>query len=221
MKIEFGPSLWQKDPLLIPKDIDDCWVVAALQVARAVGAAIAGITIPVFRKAANRPDNPQVSNPGGAADVIRGLNKLWPKLRVSQSSRVWVTYRASLVKQGKVSILMVLSDKLTTEHQYGFKGPKSWHAISVRYVAGTFYGVNPLQPKGTKADRYSESELKAAAEAYPNGVQAVLVLPALAPVPPTLPADPTPFSQDDLDDAEEEGRINGIQEAIDALEKLI
>ena len=192
-----------------------------LQAARSVGADITGIDIPTFRKAAGRPDDKNKANPGGAADVLRGATKLWPKLRITISSTVWLTFRAALVKRGEVAAYMVLSDKLAPDHQYGFAGPKSFHAITVRYVAGTFYGINPLQPKDTKAQRYTEAELKAAGEAYPAGIQAALFRPALV-IPPPLPVpDPTPFSQDDLDAATEEGRIAGIQSVIDAAEGLL
>jgi hypothetical protein len=218
MAVVLGPSLSQKDPALLPFDIDDCWVVAGLQSSRAVGASIAGVTIPVYRKAAGRPDNPNVSNPGGASDVQRGAKTLWPTLRVDISSRVWLTVRAAMVKLKRVVVLLVDSSKLAPEHQYGFRG---FHAITCRAVGDQFYCINPLQPKGTSAQRYSESELRAAAEAYPQGVQAVMFAPALAPVPPIPPADPTPFSQDDLNDAREEGRVAGVQSVIDAAEALI
>jgi hypothetical protein len=45
--------------------------------------------------------------------------------------------------------------------------------------------------------------------------------PELAPPPPVPWPDPTPYSQDDLDDAKEEGRVAGIQAVIDAAESLI
>lgn len=232
-EIAFGGAFSQKDPALHPQDIDDCWVVEVLQAARTVGANVGGLTITDVRRAAGRPDDPHKSNPGGAADVLRAVKRLFPTLRVSQSSTNWSTFRAAVVKQGKVAELMVLSDKLAPDHQYGFRGPKSFHAITVRFVAtssgGAWYGMNPLQPKGSRADRYGEAELKAAAEAYPAGVQAVLFAPALPPVPAPVPAPapgpvPAPVPDPDpttVDDAYAQGKADGIAAAIDALEALL
>lgn len=229
--VALGLSLSQKDPALHPgrNDIDDCWVVAALQSGRAVGADIKGIDIPKFRKAAGRPDDPGKTNPGGAADVLRGANVLWPKLRIKLSSTKFDTFWASL-RQGWVAVILIDSSKLPADIRYGFNG---LHAATARLVITggdneTCYEINPLQPKGTRAKTISKATLKAALMGYPRAVQAVLFAPAPVPAPkppepgPTPPiVDPTPYSQEDLDDAREAGRIAGVQSVIEEAEKLI
>jgi hypothetical protein len=240
--VALGKSLSQKDPALKPgvNDIDDCWVVAGIQASRAVGANIKGVDIPKFRKAAGRPDNPNASNPGGSADVLRGAHTLFPKLRIKVSSTNFDTFWAGL-KQGAVAVALVNSGKLPVAHQYGFKG---YHAITVRLAVSStaekLYEINPLQPKGTSAKQLTKADLKAAMLAYPRATQAVMFNPAPAVAPPVTPpvtppttppteppvvtppiVDPTPYSQDDLDDAHEAGRLAGVQSVIDAAEELI
>jgi hypothetical protein len=220
--VALGPALSQTDPALRPFDIDDCWVVAGMQACRGVGADITGLTIPQYRKAAGRPDNAHAPNPGGAADVARGASNLYPTLRVKLASTAWLTFRAAVVKQGKLAVLLVLSARLAPEHRYAFLGP---HALTVRFVTtadgGRWYGVNPLQPKGSRPQVYTERELRDAAEAYPAGVQATLFAPPIV-VPPPLPVpDETPYSQADLDDARASGYADGVQAAIDAAEALL
>lgn len=233
-EVKLGLSLSQMDPALHPgiHDIDDCWAIAGMQAARAVGASLTGVDIPKYRKAAGRPDDPHKTNPGGAADVLRGAHNLWPKLRISLSSTSFDTLWAALVKQGKVAVFLIDSSKLPEDIRYGFNG---LHAICGRVVvttsAETCYEVNPLQPKSTRAHKISKAALKRTLEGYPNAVQAILFAPAPPPPPKPVPpggptptppiVDPTPYDQADLDEAHEKGRVDGLQAAIEAIETLI
>jgi hypothetical protein len=198
-------------------------VVAALQAGRGVGADIAGLTIQDFRRAAGRPDNAHAVNPGGADDFISGARTLWPRLAVKATAVHWAAARGQMARPDTLAVLMVRSAELAPAHRYGFAG---FHALTVRLLGAQWWAVNPLQPKGSIARRYSEAELHAAAAAYPAGVQAVIFRPAapviVAPIPPPAPApDPSPFTQSDLDAAHEAGRVAGIGSAIAAAEGLL
>lgn len=237
MSLTLGHALNQKDPLLLPGDIDDCWVVAAIQCARALGGAYGGDgrvslpaatgtahifepTIPQFRKFASKPDVQGVSNGGSADDILKGSLGSWSHLKIARASTSWDTFVHQVRDLGwPFAALAVNSALLPSTLRYGFYGA---HEVSVQYVAGSFRIVNPLMPAGTMPATISVSALKRAALGLTGYVMAVIYrLPEVAPAPVPAPTptptpvpttDATPYSQLDLDAAKNAGYAAGVAE---------
>jgi hypothetical protein len=230
-----GLAFNQKDAILRPggpKSINDCWVVAAEQVASAVGGVYAGAgtvvlhdreiaDIPTFRKFAGKPD---VNGPAGAGslnDIEKGIRGTFPDL-VTYQTNTFATFVAK-ARAGMVGALIVDASKLSL--QYGFAGI---HAISARCVVTvsgeTWYHINTLQPDGSRPIKIKLSELKAAfLGAVLVRAPDLITAPPIEPVPPPAPQPPppppvdtTPYSADDLQAAKRAVK----QAAINALNNL-
>lgn len=183
-------------------DWDDCWVVAAIQAARAVGGRYTGPgatiqpeptgtakvslpTIPTFRAKSGKPDVQGVSNGGTSADIIKGATGCFPDLQIAKASTTWSGFLHQTKDLGWVAAVAVLSSALPVSLQYGFKG---LHEVSVAYKAGGFDIVNPLAPQGLMPQRISEANLRKAMEGFAKGViAAVLFKGASAPAPAPVP----------------------------------
>jgi hypothetical protein len=147
-------------------DVDDCWVVSAIQCADAVAPWLTLLTVRQFRAHAGDPDD-DVADGGNVADLVQGIGSAWPRLAPLctpvRGDRLWVDVLAA-IKAGRPMSLCVSSAKLT--HQYGFSG---LHQVTVFWDGISLRVANPLAADRSIPTRILGATLQAAAQAYGNG----------------------------------------------------
>lgn len=146
-------------------DIDDCWVLSAIQCANAVAPWLPLLTSPEFRAFAGDPDDGR-DDGGNVADITKGARAAWPKLAPylkSLSGVPFATVLAGLQQERPLSACVV-SAKLPD--RYGFAG---LHQITVHHRPGALYVSNPLAPDRSKPTLIRAAQLEAAMLAYGNG----------------------------------------------------
>jgi len=190
-------------------DIDDCWVVSALQCVHAVTPGARLVGIPAFREAAGNPDDPNDSDGGNLAQIVRGVEGCYPdykgKLRRLRGAS-WAEFLRLVDDERRILSVSIVSGKLPVRLQYGFAGAESYHQVSVVRKANRLF-ANPLAPVYSRFDEVASWDaIKPAVMAYgrakagTSGVWAV-VFPTEAEMNPAPDPDLTPFSQADLDAA--------------------
>lgn len=216
------------------RDADDCWVLSGgVQCVNATAPWLRLVSVPVFRKAAGRPDVQGRADGGQLDDIKRGVETLWPawyrdetRLRVRkqvtwESLREWAEGRPEGHRPLSIA---VVSAKLPPRLQFGFTGPASYHQLSLVVKSdGRWLVANPLAPVYSRWVEVNPAELRPAVMAYGRartgqGGAWFVAFPSDELMAPLFAAydDPTPFDQDDLDQATAE-----YQERIaDAVEDL-
>lgn len=147
-------------------DIDDCWVVSAIQCAHAVAPWMPLPTNTEFRRAAGDPDDG--IRDGGSADqseLVRGVRGCFPGLEVTPVvNGSWLGFRFDL-GQGRVASVAVASAKLPARLRFGFTGA---HQVSLAYVLPErfLFIANPLAPDRSPWIRTTWVELEPAVFGY-------------------------------------------------------
>src|SRR5574343_1566660 len=211
-------------------DIDDCWVVSAIQAANAVAPWLRLPSVPVFRAAAGNPDKPGPTG-GNLADIVQGCETLWPRYFKDRLKRLrgaaWNDFAAHVNAEQPVSVATV-SAKLPPRLRFGFAG---MHQITVaRSGAGQWLVANPLAPVYSRWIEVNPAELKPAVMAYgrakagTSGAWAV-VFPDAEEMSQLYwgQQDPTPFDQDDIDAATQElrERIDDARDVLDGVSTCV
>ena len=147
-------------------DVDDCFVVATEWAYRASTANPTGMTtVPVFRKAAGKPDLPGPTG-GNLDDIMLAVGKLWPALDVvGYKHPSWQGFMDAM-REGRYASLAVLSSQLPSNLRFGFNGP---HQVGVAMVAGVLLVANPLAKQGSAPIPISSVQLARAAAGLNNG----------------------------------------------------
>lgn len=158
-------------------DVDDCWVVATIHAARrSLGAQMLMPTVPEFRAAAGNPDDPNASDGGTLTQIMEAVPKLWPQLGVRRYGSRDTADFESYLRHGWTASLAVLSSGLPLSMQHGFKGS---HQVSVFYVDGAYWLMNPLQRSGDAPHRIEFDQIIQAARQFGLGyILAALFPPA-------------------------------------------
>ena len=112
----FSQRTWPK-----AGDIDDCWVVSAIQCTNAVAPWLPLLDVREFRAFAKDPDD-GVKDGGNVDDIMEGIRNAWPKLAplvIPVRAGAWDGTLAA-IKAGHPFSACVSSAKLPTN--YGFQG---------------------------------------------------------------------------------------------------
>lgn len=147
-------------------DIDDCWVVSAIQCAAAVAPWLPLLTVPEFRAFANDPDDGK-NDGGNVDDLMVGTVHAWPRLAplvVPMRGWAWDDVLAK-VKAGQPASLCVTSGRLPVP--YGFAGG---HQVTIFHEPTVGLRIaNPLAPDRSEPIRIATPAARAAAEAFGSG----------------------------------------------------
>lgn len=159
-------------------DIDDCWVISAIQGANAVAPWLPLLTTTEFRKHAGDPDDGKADG-GNVTEIITGIRSAWPELgelcTPLRGSWSWDKVLAA-IKSGRPASMCVVSSKLT--HRYGFAG---LHQVTIFHEPGVGLRVaNPLAKDRSEPTRIATLTAKAAAEAYGGGSVHCVLFPTVA-----------------------------------------
>ncbi len=208
-------------------DVDDCFVLSALQCCNMVAPWLRLVSVKSARAAAGNPDKPGPTG-GNLADVAQIAENLYPRyfkgnLKILRGA-LWSDFTNAVNRSVPVSVAVV-SSKLPPRLRFGFDG---YHQISVaRNRDGSWLVFNPLAPVYSRPIALLDPlELKPAVMAY--GRAKVGTSGAWAVVWPTAEqmaalyfgqVDPTPFDQDDLDaaTAELQERISDARDVLDGV----
>lgn len=182
-------------------DIDDCWVISAIQCANAVAPWLPLLTSPEFRRHAGDPDD-GVSDGGNVDDIMRGVRSAWPELAelCTPLRGSWTWDRVlSAIKSGRPASVCVVSSKLAAS--YGFAG---LHQVTYFHEPGVGLRVaNPLSKDRSEPTRIATLTAKAAAEAYGGGKVHCVLFPTVPAAfrthPLYVPASAGTYTQAQLD----------------------
>ena len=126
-------------------DIDDCWVVSAIQCANVSAPWLYLPTVPQFRTAAGDPDDGK-SDGGNVDEIVKGVTTLWPafagKLKVLKGA-AYDTLVDHVLKGRPVS-LCIDSSKLPSALQHGFTGMHQVSFVLKDAPDGARLYANPL-----------------------------------------------------------------------------
>jgi len=175
-------------------DVDDCWVLSAIQCVNVVAPWLALPTVPAFRKAAGDPDDGK-NDGGNLAEISLGIRTTWPVLAgrlQAQRGVAWATLAGLLLEHRPASIAVV-SSKLPPRLRYGFQG---LHQVTLAVSGQQPLLANPLAPPHSRWDRVTLAELQPAilaygqakagkpgawAVAFPTDAEAIALHPLVAP----------------------------------------
>lgn len=184
-------------------DIDDCWVLSAIQGANAVAPWLPLLTVPEFRTFAGDPDD-GVSDGGNVDDLMTGIRGAWPALAALctplRGNAAWPWSRIlDEIKSGRPASVCVVSAQLA--HTYGFAG---LHQVTYFHEPGVGLRVaNPLAPDRSEPTRIATRTAQAAAEAFGGGKVHCVLFPTVAAAFATHPLYQAPggLDQSDVDAA--------------------
>ena len=217
----------------IRRDKDDCWAVGTIQCVNTIAPWLRLLGVTAIRKAAGVPDVAARPDGGQPEDIKRAVETLFPawfreetRLRIRrqvtyEELRSWAEGRPEGHRPLSIA---VVSGKLPTRLQFGFTGPTSYHQITLAVKSdGRWLVANPLAPVYSRWVEVNPAELRPAVMAYGRartgqGGAWFVAFPSAEQMAPLYAAydDPTPFDQDDVDQATAE-----YQERIaDAVEDL-
>jgi hypothetical protein len=204
-------------------DIDDCWVVSAVQAVNVTSPWLRLVGVSVFRKHAQRPDNPDTSDGGRLVHIVRGIEGCYPSLsgHVRKMAGVpWSTMLAAAA-EGRPLSLAIDSSRLPVDLAFGFRGLHQVTAVEIR--PGVVWYANPLARPYSRWLQVTWEDLRAAVMGYgklrtSEPCAYAVALPtaseALALYSPSM--DTTPFDQEDMDDY-----TAGLQAKIDAAREAL
>jgi hypothetical protein len=154
------------------RDHDDCWVIAALMAVHAVAPWLPLVGVKPFRRAAGKPDDPVLPDPGDEHDMARGIRTLYPSLPIEVvSGGRWPDVRKE-VERGRPAALILVAGALPAGHQFGFAGV---HAVAVAVENGQWLHADPLANPHSKPLPIERRALRAAVKAFDPRVHAVLM----------------------------------------------
>lgn len=148
-------------------DIDDCWVVSAIQAVNVVAPWLRLPSVKEFRANAGDPDDGNHDG-GNLHEIVEGITNTWPalaggKLNVIRAG-TWDELVADLKDHRPVS-LAVKSMFLPERLRYGFNG---YHQVTMAMKAdGSVMFANPLAPVYSRWDELiAPDEVKEAVLRY-------------------------------------------------------
>ena len=148
-------------------DVDDCWAVALRRAIRQVG--LRAPSIADIRAAAGVPDRPGLPDGATPAQVLRAARALAPPAKP-------VLLRGFDTIYGELrfssAVIFYHAGRLPAPYQYGFTG---LHSGGLDLRGTDLYIADPLAHDGTAPKRISDSALRPAMEAFPDGAAAVLL----------------------------------------------
>lgn len=159
-------------------DIDDCWVLSALQAVQAVAPWEPLLTVPEFRRYAGDPDDGNADG-GNVDDIIRGIRAAFPALapHCTPLRGSWAWDRVlDAIKSGRPASVCVVSAKLPD--RYGFAG---LHQVTYFHEPGVGLRVaNPLARDRSEPTRIGTQAARDAALAYGGGKFHGVLMPTQA-----------------------------------------
>jgi len=220
-------------------DVDDCWVVSAIQAMHVTAPWLRLVGVKEFRKAAGRPDVQGEANGGQLRHVKLGCEGVFPQwYRAADGPRIrvvaggtWDQLKDDALEHRPLSVAVV-SAKLPARLQFGFGG---YHQITVvAKASGRWLVANPLAPAYSRWVEVNPSELRPAVVAYGRDKSGrpgawYVRFPTDEEMAARYHAvdDDTPFDQDDIDaataalaadNAELQGRIDSAIDVLDGAE---
>lgn len=153
-------------------DVDDCWVVSAIQCTNTVFPWLHLPDVTQFRAAAGDPDD-GVSDGGNSAEIVKGSVGVWPVLtgRLRAFRLSWEAFVA-YVNAGHPASIALMTGKLPAGLNHG-QATNIAHQCSVaRPKQGSgepLYFANPLAPVYSHWDECGYVDIKAAVLDYGNG----------------------------------------------------
>ena len=168
-------------------DLDDCWVVSALQCVNVVAPWLHLVTVPTFRQAAGDPDDGK-DDGGKIAEIRLGVRTLYPDFEGRMDALRAVApsvLRAEASKGRPLSVALML-DQLPARLQYGAKGAIA-HQSTIVAKGDRLLFANPLAPMGSRWDDVAWSDVLPAIRAYGNGSCYAVAFPTQAELAPFYP----------------------------------
>lgn len=166
-------------------DVDDCWVLSAIQAANAVAPWLPLLTVTEFRALAGDPDDGH-DDGGNVDDLMRGIRAAWPALAplCTPLRGSWTWDRVlEEIKAGRPASVCVVSARLPD--RYGFAG---LHQVTYFHEPGVGLRVaNPLAPDRSTPTRIATRAAQTAAEAYGGGRVHCVLFPTVEDAYPTHP----------------------------------
>lgn len=137
-------------------DVDDCWVVSAIQCANASAPWLALVGVPTFRRHAGDPDDGDHDG-GNPHEVYLGVVGSWPAIKPFVREHNGISWDALRARYdiGRPVSLCVIAEQLPARLRYGFTGS---HQVSI-VLDGTHRFANPLAPAQSRWDDLSTAEL--------------------------------------------------------------
>lgn len=169
-------------------DLDDCWVLSALQ---CVNACAPWLHLPgttAFRLAAGDPDDGKTDG-GSVAEIIRAVSKLYPELRPLTALRgVTIANLRSHITEGRPVSVALMLDKLPPALRHGSKSVVAHQSTLAVSSGGELVFANPLAPMGSRWDSGLDwSDVVPAIRAYGNGTAFGVAFPTSAAMAPYAP----------------------------------
>jgi hypothetical protein len=204
-------------------DVDDCWVVSALQAMNATSPWAHLVSVPVFRKAAGVPDHPHQADGGNVGAIRRGLVGCYPALRglVSVFRGDPLGRLEAELLAGHPASVSIIAGKLPVPLRFGFTGA---HQVTLAARGDRYLFANPLARPQSRWLTIDWRDVAPAIREY--GRVRTGSAGAWAVTLPTdqeargrwsTAVDATPYGQDDLDAATAalQARIDAARAALD------
>lgn len=147
-------------------DLDDCWVLSAIQAANVTAPWLVLPTVTTFRAAAGDPDD-GIADGGSLAEIVKGSEGVWPVLRGKLAVLDGVPYSAiiDIARKGHpVSVALQLG-KLPPALRYTSSNVP--HQSTLFWYPGPngfLYFANPMAPAYSPWDRTTWAALQPAIE---------------------------------------------------------
>lgn len=209
-------------------DVDDCWVISAVQAANVTSPWLRLVSVPTFRKHAHNIDVQGQANGGNITEIKRGLEGTYPSLAGSlkvKRGTGWMDLMMQL-DLGRPVTVAIDSAKLPPDLAFGFTGlHQITLAVPERLVdKPKLLYANPLAPVYSRWLEVPRQAVRDAVMSYGklvNGNRGAwfIALPtddeALAIR--QVVQDDTPFDQSDIDAATAalQAKIDAALEALD------
>ena len=169
-------------------DVDDCWVVSAVQLANVSAPWLTLASVPAFRKAAGDPDDGKTDG-GNLDEIMAGLRGAYPSIApyCRKLAKVTAALAWALLLEGRPLSVAVISSALPANLRFGYAGP---HQVTLAIKSDQLYFANPLAPRYSSWIPVSWSALLPALAAHagagrvngvsgPTQLEAVLVHPMM------------------------------------------
>lgn len=196
-------------------DVDDCWVVSALQAMNVTSPWLRLIGVPKFREAAGRPDHPNQADGGNLHAIRTGLVGVYPQLSGHVKSHAAVSFQElrTTAAAGHPLSVSIISGALPTSLRFGFSGA---HQVTIVVKNGKVLFANPLARAQSRWVRVSWAAIRPAVLAYGHARRGrdccyFVSLPTDNEAQAIWKPDDTPFDAADVDEATKE-----IQAKVDA-----
>jgi len=146
-------------------DLDDCWVLSAIQAVNVTSPWYRLVGCKAFRHAAGDPDD-GVNDGGNVTEIIAGIEGCYPELKGRAHGHrgvAWIDLKNDLDHHRPVSVA-VLSSELPPGLRYGFEG---LHQVTLAQKAnGQLLIANPLAQPYARWDRIEPNDVRDAVMTY-------------------------------------------------------